>query len=60
MQLPMNSLRIFGKVSTWQVVMVMGVAFRLRSCLIVYRFDRSDVRFVGFVKCLLNAFALSV
>ena len=46
--------------STWLVVRVMGVVFRLCSCLSVCRLDLLGVKFVGFVKCLLNALAMSL
>ena len=42
------------------MVMVMGVVLRLCNCLKVVLFDLSDVKLVGFVKCLLNALAIAL
>ena len=38
----------------------MVVVFRLCSCLSVVRLVLLGVKFVGFVKCLLNEFAISL
>ena len=40
------------------ILMVIGVISRLCSCLIVLRFVMSEVKLVGFVKCLLKELAI--
>ena len=42
------------------VASVIGVVSRLCSSLTVLRLFLSEVKFVGFVKCLLNALAISL
>ena len=48
------------ELSTWLVISVIGVVSRLCSCLNVLRLFQSEVKYVGFVKCLLNALAISL
>ena len=50
----------FIAVSTWLVVMKMGVVARLWSFLIVRRLVLSGAKFVGFVKCLLKELAMDL
>ena len=47
-------------VSTWFIVMVIGVVGRLCNVLIVLRLLWSYEKFVGLVKCLLKEFAIAL
>ena len=56
----MEGFEFFMAVSTWFIVMVIGVVGRLCNVLIVLRLLWSDVKFVGLVKCLLKEFAIAL
>ena len=56
----LEGFEFFMAVSTWFIVMVIGVVGRLCNVLIVLRLLWSDVKFVGLVKCLLKEFAIAL